>query len=155
MKAKKIASSLALFLIISILTFNNSCSERNETVSCFPDSIISATINLNSAHYYKLQNVGGWVYTLGEVGTGTKGLIIYRSGNASFMIYDRNAPQVCPANDTTLEVNDSGTKIIYSHNDAEWFLSTGGPLNDNAKIGLKTYRYYDFNPNTNTLMIYN
>jgi hypothetical protein len=157
MNPKKFASVFALFLIISILSINNSCSERNETVSCFPNSIISVTINLNSAHYFKLQNVGGWVYTLGEVGTGTNGLIIYRA-TSGFMIYDRNAPHLCPDQEKTiLEVDNGGTFVSCPKDRAKWALFNGQRQQGEVvpSADLKTYRNYYFNPSTNTLLIYN
>lgn len=152
MNTKKIASSITLFLIISSLTIINACSERNETVSCFPNSVISVQLNLNLPTYYKLQTVGSWAY-INEVGAGTNGLIVYRA-SSGFMIYDRNAPHICPGSDTILEVKD-GTKVICPHDDAEWFLTTGQPLNNTAKTALKTYRSYSYDSNSNVLSIYN
>lgn len=150
MNAKKIMKAVMLFLVISLLSITNACSERNETVSCFPKSVISVQLDLTLPAYYSLQTPGFWIYVDGD-GAGTKGLIIYRS-TSGFMIYDRNAPHICPGNDTVLEVKD-GTKIVCPHDGAEWFLTTGQPLNSTAKIGLKTYRAYDFN--NNILSIYN
>lgn len=152
MKILKINLSYKLILIFSILTITSSCNERNETVSCFPQSVISVQLNLNLPSYFRLQTVGSWVY-VNEVGAGTKGLIIYRA-TSGFMIYDRNAPHICPDNDTILEVKD-GTKIVCPKDNAEWFLTNGQPLNSQAKTGLKTYRMYNYDPVTNILAIYN
>lgn len=152
MNPKKIVAAFTLFLIISSLTAINACSERNETVSCFPNSVVSVQLNLNLPTYYKLQTVGSWVY-VNEVGAGTNGLIVYRA-SSGFMIYDRNAPHICPESDTVLEVKD-GTRIICPHDGAEWFLTTGQPLNSTAKTALKTYRSYSYDANSNVLSIYN
>lgn len=152
MKAKKIASSLALFLIISILTFNNSCSERNETVSCFPNSTVSVQLNLSLPLYYKLQTVGSWVY-VNEVGAGTRGLIVVRT-TTGFKVYDRNAPHICPDTDTTLEVKND-TSVYCPKDGSQWILITGQPTdNSAAKIPPKTYGY-SYNSNSNILSIYN
>lgn len=149
MKAKKIASSLALFLIISILSINNSCSERNETVSCFPNSTISATINLSLPLYYDLQNVVGAYVYINQVGAGTRGLIVVRTATG-FKVYDRNAPHICPDSNTTLEVKN-GISIYCPKDGAEWILLSGDPTNI-AKIPPKTYGY---SINGNILSIYN
>ncbi|GGG66832.1 hypothetical protein [Epilithonimonas arachidiradicis] len=152
MKTKKIASLFALFLIISVLSINNSCSERNETVSCFPNSTIAVQLNLTLPLYYKLQTVGSWVY-VNEVGAGTRGLIAVRT-TSGFKVYDRNAPHICPDTDTTLEVKND-TSIYCPKDGSQWILITGQPTDNSvAKIAPKTYGY-SFDANTNILSIYN
>lgn len=152
MKAKKIASSLALFLIINVLSINNSCSERNETVSCFPNSTISVQLNLSLPLYYKLQTVGSWVY-VNEVGAGTRGLIVVRT-TSGFKVYDRNAPHLCPDTDTTLEVKND-TSVYCPKDGSQWILITGQPTDNSvAKIAPKTYGY-SYNAASNILDIYN
>lgn len=156
MRTKKNRALFIFILIISILTINNSCSERNETVSCFPNVPINAVINLSLPAYYNLLTPNSWAYTRGEAGTGTRGLIIYSTSNG-FMIYDRNAPHICPDNETTLEVDNGGTFVICPKDKAKWALFNGQPQEGETvpKTGLKTYRYYDYNPNTKVLTIYN
>lgn len=149
----KINSPKNLFLIIlifSFLAFPSSCSERNETVRCFPETVINVTLNLNLPAYFNLQNVGGWIYT-NEQSDGTRGLIIVKTTNG-FKVYDRNAPHLCPENNTTLEVEDN-IKIICPKDGAEWILLTGQPTKI-ATIPPKTYPY-TYNPATNILTIYN
>ncbi|SHK05811.1 hypothetical protein [Epilithonimonas mollis] len=156
MKTKKNASLFTLFLIISLLSINNSCSERNETVSCFPNSPINAIINLSLPTYYNLLTPNSWAYTRGEPGTGTQGLIIYSTSNG-FMVYDRNAPHLCPEGEkTVLNVDNGGTFVICPKDNAKWALFNGQPQEGEnvPKTGLKTYRYYDYNPNTKVLTIY-
>ncbi len=150
MKIKKITSFFTLFLTFSLLTFNSSCSERDQTVSCFPDSSISVQLNLSLPSYYELQNVGGWVY-INEVGSGTRGLIVVRV-SSGFKVYDRNAPHICPDTDTTLEVKN-GTSVYCPKDDAEWILITGQPTAV-ANVSPKTYSY-TFDSNSNVLSIYN
>ncbi|MGC4128842.1 MAG: hypothetical protein QM564_04620 [Bergeyella sp.] len=148
MKNKLFQGLFLIFLIFSILSFN-SCSERNETVSCFPDSYINVTLNLNLPAYYELQNVGGWKY-IDEQSSGTRGLIVVRT-NGGFKVYDRNAPHLCPADDTTLSV-ESDIKITCPKDGAEWILLTGQPTKI-ASIAPKTYSY-SYNSANNTLTIY-
>lgn len=150
MKTKKNASLFILLLTFSLLTLSNACSERNETVNCFPNALVSVQLNLNLPSYYKLQNIGSWVY-VNEVGSGTRGLIVVRVTNG-FKVYDRNAPHLCPDNETTLEVRNE-TTIHCPKDDAEWILITGQPTSV-AKIAPKTYPY-SYDPNTNILSIYN
>ena len=148
MKIKKNISIFTLILTFSLLTFNSSCSERNETVSCFPNALVSVQLNLNLSTYFKLQNVGGWIYEE-QIGSGTRGLIVVRVTNG-FKIYDRNAPHICPDSETTLVVKN-GNAIHCPKDGAEWILITGEPTAV-AKIAPKTYPY---SINGNILSIYN
>lgn len=150
MKTKKIISIFTLILTFSLLTFNNSCSERNETVNCFPNSVVSVQLNLSLPTYYNLQTDGLAVY-VNEIGAGTRGLIVVKVSNG-YKVYDRNAPHICPDTDTTLEVKN-GTTVYCPRDKAEWILITGQPTAV-ANIPPKTYPY-SFDPNTNILSIYN
>ena len=138
----------SLLLIFSTLIIN-SCGNREETVSCFPEVPINVVINLNLPAYYELQNVNGWIY-LNQIESGTRGLIIVRTTNG-FKVFDRNAPHICPDNNTTLIV-DSNIKIVCPKDGAEWILLTGEPTKV-AQIAPKTYRY-NYDASSNVLSIF-
>lgn len=150
MKNKSFRIAFFYVLIFSILTTTSSCSERNETVNCFPNVSVSVIVNLNLPAYFNLQTVGGWIY-LDEQSSGTRGLIVVRT-TTGFKIYDRNAPHICPSSDTTLNVVNN-IKIVCSKDNAEWILLTGQPTAV-ANIPPKTYPY-SYNQNSNILTIYN
>lgn len=136
-------------LVISILTIK-SCNDREPVVNCFPYSNINVQLNLNLPAYYPLQNTGGWIY-VNEQQSGTRGLIVVRT-TTGFMIYDRNAPHICPENNTTLSVQND-IKIICPKDGAEWILLTGQPVK-NASVTPKMYTY-NYDARSNTLNIYN
>lgn len=149
MKLKKNISIFTLILTFSLLTFNSSCSERNETVSCFPNAPVSVQLNLSLPQYFNLQTEGNGIY-IDEQQSGTRGLIVVRVANNKFKIYDRNAPHICPDKDTTLEIKN-GTAVFCPKDGAEWILITGQPTSV-ANIAPKTYPY---TINGNILSIYN
>lgn len=149
MKSKFLAVLSSIILIFNLLNFS-ACSEREETVNCFPNVPINVVLNLNLPSYYPLQNVGGWIY-VDEQSSGTRGLIVVRTTNG-FKVYDRNAPHLCPDNNTTLEV-ENNIKIMCPQDGAESILITGEPTKI-AKIAPKTYRY-NFDSPTGILTIYN
>lgn len=137
MRTKKILRLFALFLTISILSLNSSCSERNETVSCFPNSVISVQINLSLPAYFDLQTVGTGMY-IDEQESGTRGLIVVKT-TSGYRAYDRNAPHLCPDKDTTLEIVN-GTTISCPKDGSKWILITGQPTdNSPARTAPKTY----------------
>jgi len=148
---KKTFSILSIFttLTFSILAIN-SCGSSADTVNCFPSSPINVSINLNQPAYYNLNQVGGWVY-LDLAQSGTRGLIVVRSSDTTFKAYDRNAPHLCPDNDTTLEVKDN-ISIICPKDNAKWILLTGQPTAVSS-VPPKTY-LYNYNPSTKDLNIY-
>ena len=148
MKRKFSLLLLPILLIFSTLKLT-SCKEREETVSCFPRSPISVILNLNLPAYFALQSVNGWIY-VDEQQAGTRGLIVVKSTNG-FKVYDRNAPHICPDNNTTLNV-DSNIKIICPKDGAEWILLTGEPTKV-AQIAPKTYRY-NYDASSNVLSIF-
>ncbi len=138
----------AIILVFSTLNVN-SCSNREDTVSCFPSTPINVVLNLNFPAYFNLQNVNGWIY-VNEQQAGTRGLIIVRT-TSGFKVYDRNAPHLCPDQNTTLSVEEN-IKIICPKDGAEWILYTGEPQKI-AQVPPKTYPY-SFDPYTNTLSVY-
>jgi nitrite reductase/ring-hydroxylating ferredoxin subunit len=140
MKRSLTHSILITLLIVSSLIITKSCSSREDTVSCFPQTSINVILNLNLPAYQNLQTVGGWIY-VDEQSSGTRGLIVVRTTNG-FKIYDRNAPHICPDNNTTLNVVN-GIKIVCAKDGAEWILLTGEPIAI-AQLAPKTYLYsYD------------
>lgn len=153
---KKTFSIISIFILLTFSFLNiNSCSNRDDTVSCFPLSPISVNLNLNLAAYNNLNFVGGWIY-VDEQQAGTRGLIVVRIGDnpASFKVYDRNAPHLCPDNDTTLEVKDN-LYIICPKDNSKWLLNNGSPA-EGAKTGLppKTY-FWNYDASTKNLSLYN
>ena len=138
----------AILLIFSILNLS-SCGNREETVSCFPNVPINVVLNLNLPAYYDLQNVNGWIY-VNQQESGTRGLIVVRTTNG-FKVYDRNAPHICPDNNTTLSV-EANIKIVCPKDNAEWILITGEPTKI-SQVPPKTYRY-SFDANSGILTIF-
>lgn len=151
MKPSLLKIIIPILLAFSALKTLNSCSNREETTSCFPNQFISVQLNLSLPSYYPLNNIGGWIY-VSEQQSGTRGLIIYRASATSFKIYDRNAPHICPDNNTTLEV-EGGTLVICKKDNAKWFLNSGAPASV-SPYPLKQY-FYNYNSSTNILNIYN
>lgn len=138
----------SILLVISALSAK-SCGNREETVSCFPNTEINVVLNLNLPYYFPLQTVGGWVY-VDEQQSGTRGLIIVRTTNG-FKVYDRNAPHICPDSNTTLIVQDN-IKIVCPKDNAEWILLTGQPV-EVAQIAPKIY-LSNYQAGSNILTIY-
>lgn len=153
MKLKKNISIFTLILTFSLLSFNSSCSERNETVSCFPNSIISVDTNLNLQPYINDLQQKGWCY-INEQQCGTRGLILIKNptGTGNPYVYDRNAPHICPDSDTTLEVKDN-TYIICPKDGATWF--PNGTPSTISNVPPKRYYVSYYNASTGQISITN
>lgn len=150
MKPKFLKIFVAILLIFSVLKILNSCKERDGTSNCFPLSTIDAELYINS--YVNLQTKN-WDYSKGEEGTGTRGLIIFYN-NSKYIVYDRNAPHICPDTNTTLEViEENGFLYLYCAKDgAKWWINDGSPRNSQATGIPKSYYNYIQN---GILYIYN
>lgn len=145
---KKIPIYLVFAFMMGSLAMK-SCRTTPETVSCFPQAPVNVSLNLNLPAYQKLQNANGWVFVQ-EQSAGTNGLILVNTGSG-YKAYDRNAPHLCPGQNTVLQVKDD-TKIICPADGAEWILLTGQPLKIST-IPPKSYPV-SFDAATNTLLIY-
>ena len=127
---KKYIRFAVLTLTVVLTSVFISCENDTEN-SCVPHTIISRTLNLNLPLYSPLLNPGGWVYVDGE-GAGTRGLVVMNAGNNRFMAYDRNAPHMCPRENSTLEVVHD-IKLYCPQDGAEWNLYTGEPIKISSK----------------------
>jgi nitrite reductase/ring-hydroxylating ferredoxin subunit len=141
--------SILTLLIFSNLSIN-SCGSTDDTVSCFPNTPINVTLNLNLPAYNALNQVGGWIY-VNEQQSGTRGLIVVRASDTSFKVYDRNAPHICPDSNTTLEVKDN-ISIICPKDNATWILITGQPT-AGSSLPPKTYPS-NYDPSGKILTVY-
>ncbi len=103
MKPSLLKIIIPILLAFSALKTLNSCSNREETTSCFPNQFISVQLNLSLPSYYPLTTFGGWVYIF-RTAIWEPRLNRLSRTNDGFKIYDRNAPHICPSTDTTLEV---------------------------------------------------
>lgn len=140
--------SIIILLTISILNIN-SCSSREDTVSCFPNSPINVIISLNSMplENSNLQNQQ-WTY-INMDGAGTRGLIIVKTNNG-YAAYDRNAPHICPDNNTTLNVEFP--RVICPKDNAKWMILNGEPL-EVSSLPLKRY-LCNYDQSTNVITVY-
>lgn len=151
---KKTFSIISFFILLTFSLLNiNSCGSREDTVSCFPNSPINVSLNLNSPLYNNLNFVGQPIY-IDEQQSGTRGLIVVRTGDspASFKVYDRNAPHVCPDSNTTLEIKDN-ISILCPKDNATWILITGQPTAVSS-VPPKTY-FWNYDAGSKNLNIYN
>lgn len=151
---KKTFSIISIFILLTFSLLNiNSCGSREDTVSCFPNSPINVNLNLNLATYNKLNFVGQPIY-IDEQQSGTRGLIVVRTADspASFKVYDRNAPHICPDNNTTLEIKDN-ISIVCPKDNATWILISGQPTAISS-VPPKTY-FWNYDAGTKNLNIYN
>ncbi len=160
MKLRILPSLFSLFLVFSMLSTLTTCAEREETVSCFPRSNIGITVNLNEPLYYSNIFNNQWTYVdATQGGAGTRGLIIYHRGNYIFDIYDRNAPHLCPDENTTLDVitdTDGFLKIKCQKDGSKWILALYGQPDKSSKTQIWPKKYsYTFDKISNILYIHN
>ena len=144
----KINNLFVFFIVYSVFS-STACSNREDTVSCFPNQIINVQLDLTFPAYSDLKIMGRWIY-INEQQSGSRGLIVVNTGTG-FKVYDRNAPHLCPDSNTTLEVQNN-MKIVCPKDGAEWILTDGTPIKG---TGLPPKSYgYSYNAATRELLIY-
>ncbi|MFV0220072.1 hypothetical protein OBK23_10405 [Empedobacter falsenii] len=140
-----------VILVCVFASLFQGCNSDDGVVSCVPNTIVNVSININLPLYSNLNNPGGWAYVYGAT-AGSRGLIVVRTASG-FKAYDRNAPHICPAQNTTLNVVDDMV-IVCEADGAKWALINGMPIK-----GTKAYRdmkFYQVYVNANgTLTITN
>ena len=129
----------SVFLTLFFLGILISCNDDDTTVNCIPNVNVAAQYNLNLPSYAPLNYPNGYVVLPSDGTNGDRGVIIVNTGNG-FLAFDRNAPHICPANNTTLTVQDD-IKIVCPADGAEWALRNGQPLNDQTN-GRTPRRFY-------------
>ncbi|WP_322969043.1 hypothetical protein [Faecalibacter sp. LW9] len=147
MKFIKTILNNVLVLLFPFLLLN-ACKTDDGTVSCVPFTTVSRTINLNLPLYVNLNNPGGWAYIDG-INSGSRGLIVVNTG-IGFKAYDRNAPHICPTQNSTIYVKDD-IKMVCDEDGSEWILTTGQP----TKLANRAPRTYQAILNGNQLIITN
>lgn len=138
--------SFGIFIVGKI----QSCQNREHLVDCFPLSFIHVDIHLDLPIYHKIRNIGGWM-NITQSESGTQGLIVVRT-SSGFLAFDRNAPHICPSDNTILQVKNN-IKIVCPADGAEWMLLTGEPIKGTNRP-LKQYPT-QLNSSGNILSIYN
>ncbi|MDN3694984.1 hypothetical protein QWZ06_23475 [Chryseobacterium tructae] len=116
----------------------------------FPNVPIGVTLNLNLPAYYNLTNGNGWIY-VNEQQSGTRGLIVVNTASG-FKAFDRNAPHLCPDNDTTLEVQGT-TAIVCPKDKTRWMLNGTPEAGGKTSLPPKTY-ICNYDAGSKTLNIY-
>jgi nitrite reductase/ring-hydroxylating ferredoxin subunit len=138
---------LALFFTVAITSCND--DDNNDDLRV-PNVNTNIDLNLNLPQYNPLQNPGSWVYVTG----GSRGIIVYRVGIEQFAAFDRhctyNVQEGCQI------VAEEGSTVAKDEEccNSEFEIITGGPTEGPARRPLRQYNT-QFNPNANTLRVYN
>jgi hypothetical protein len=122
------------FLLAIIATAVLSCRKGNNYG--VPLVRVNETIFVSNPAYINLSAVGGWIY----YPAGSRGLIVYRSGNDEFNVYDRHTTYQ-PEEYCDPVYVDSSTLIIKDHcSDSEWIIVDGSVVTGPTSFPLKQYQ---------------
>ncbi|WP_313376837.1 hypothetical protein [Chishuiella sp.] len=132
-------------ILTLLFTILQSCSSDDGTVSCVPLTTVNVVVNTSLPLYSNLNNSGGWAYISGAQ-AGTRGIIVVRTASG-YKAYDRNAPHICPTENSILVV-ENDIKILCKEDGAEWILLTGQPI----KIANRAPRTYQVFNNGNGIL---
>lgn len=129
-RASLIKGSLLLLFAFSTLQ----CAEEQKGE--IPNVPLDIYININEPRYANLQAIGGWEYLTG----GSKGLIVYRRSNDTFLAYDRHCTYRPSENCGRAAVDSSNIKIhCRACSGSEYSIQDGSVLKGPATQPLKRY----------------
>ena len=131
-------SKFIFAVLISSVLFS-SCKKDDPTVqSGIPFVPVEEMINLNNPAYFDLGVPGGWIY----YPAGSRGLIIYRKNQDTFIAMDRHCPYR-PQDGCSVDVDNSA---VFSEDDccgSQFGISDAailqGPAVENLRIYNTTY----------------
>ncbi len=131
---------LSFVLLFSIF----SCSKDTKSIQDHPVPSVPVDLTAypNDPSYFKVQNVGGWMYVNG----GIRGIILYRKSNEEFVALERSSPDdpnnakdVCMVKSDNFSIRDTLTN-------SEWRIIDGTVTKGPAKWALRQYgTVYDGN----------
>lgn len=123
---------LKFIIIFCFLPFYMACSNEDTSIDCVPVSNVKASYDLNFPKFINLRIPQSYVVLDADGTNGSRGVILFNTGNNRFIAYDRNAPHICPTAKSSLIVKDD-IIIECPEDGAQWILQTGQPLNDKTQ----------------------
>lgn len=140
-----------LIIGLAITFFLIGCNKDNEgnTSSQVPNVPTDIIVNINLPSYNALNNVGGFAYAQG----GSRGIVIYRVGLDQFAAFDRHCTYQVEEG-CTIEVEDGNLAKDNDCCESVFEIINGTPVEGQAERPLLQYNT-QFNPNNNTLRVFN
>jgi len=136
--------------VIIFFIFLVGCKDEDEN-DRVPRIATNITLNLDLPEYQTLLNPGGWIYLTG----GSRGIIVYRVNLDEFAAFDRhctyNVPEACRV---SVDEDTGLTAVDTQCCGSEFEIITGSVVEGPAQLGLSPFQT-QFNPNNNTLRVFN
>ncbi len=142
----KIIKPLVLFFMAS-LSLLTSCRQNNVNTG-IPYVFVDVYIYTTDPAFIDLSVIGGWTYATG----GSRGLIIYRSGQNQFMAYDRHTPVQPNESCAVAYVDDVNLVAVDPCTETQYSLFDGTVVGGTGALPLQQYQTSFDN---NVLHIYN
>lgn len=102
-----------------------------------PNVAVNFTINVTSALYTPLLNVGGYVYVTG----GYDGIIVFCNGQGTYLAFDRGCPYDCETNNKAIvNVQTGGITAVCPVCGTAYSLYSGNRTSGPGTIALKQYQ---------------
>lgn len=138
-------TGLILLLLAMQMSFPG-CKKDEDRI---PYVYVDAYISLSDPNFSALNAVGGWVYVTG----GSKGILVYRSSNNTFMAYDRHCPYTPSDPCSRVAVDPNSNLLVKDDCCGSVFLITDG--SPNSGPATKALLHYQTSFDGNTIHIYN
>ncbi len=127
--------SFQTFLVISLLLLASCKKDRHEIPYVYVDFYVS----LADPNFSALNAVGGWVYVTG----GSKGIIIYRKDQNTFMTYERHCPYDPESGCSKIDVQSSGLLVEDACCGSVYLIMDGTPSSGPGTAGQALLQYHN------------
>ena len=131
MKIKK----LIVLILISLSGLFESC-EQNAANNGIPYVFVDVYVYTTDPAFIDLSVIGGWTYITG----GSRGIIIYRSGQAEFMAFDRHTPFSPNESCAVAYVEDANLVAVDPCSETKYSLFDGTVIEGQGSLPLQRYQ---------------
>lgn len=134
-----------LFLVFILFTLlMGACRDREALI---PVVDVNINININEPQFFDLSVPTGYAYVVG----GSRGIIVYRSGQNEFVALERHSPHNAEEN-CQVFVKEDGLIIEDPCSGSQWLITDGSIVNGPTSFALRLYNTTFSDP---ILSIYN
>ncbi len=134
---------LFIFLVAATLLIG-ACRDREAMI---PVVDVNLNININEPQFFDLSIPTGYAYVIG----GSRGIIVYRSGQNEFVALERHSPHNVEDN-CQVFVKEDGVIIEDPCSGSQWLITDGSIVNGPTSFALRLYNTSFSDP---ILSIYN
>lgn len=129
---------ILVLVVSSVLVLVSGCHKKktqNASNNPVPYVPVSLTLYPNDPLNFKIQSIGGWIYTNG----GINGIVVYRKSDQEFVAIERSSSQLPSNPRAKVYVLGDNFTLLDSISTSKWRIFDGSVTQGPAQWGLRLY----------------